>query len=76
MGECETAGVVEGAGLEISPVVAQTMRSAGSHDGRLDAGPVTHAARVAVERETARALGEGDWRPSLSSLQVVELLGG
>ncbi len=30
----------------------------------------------AVERETARALGEGDWRPSLSSLQVVELLGG
>jgi hypothetical protein len=30
----------------------------------------------AVEQETARALGEGDWRPSLSSLQVVELLGG
>jgi hypothetical protein len=29
-----------------------------------------------VEQETARALGEGDWRPSLSSLQVVELLGG
>jgi len=30
----------------------------------------------AVEQETARALGEGDWRPSLSSLKVVELLGG
>jgi hypothetical protein len=30
----------------------------------------------AVEQETARALGEGDWRPSLSSLEVVELLGG
>jgi hypothetical protein len=30
----------------------------------------------AVEQETARALGEGDWRPSLSSLNVVELLGG
>jgi hypothetical protein len=30
----------------------------------------------AIEQETARALGEGDWRPSLSSLDVVELLGG
>jgi hypothetical protein len=30
----------------------------------------------AIEQETARALGEGDWRPSLSSLKVVELLGG
>lgn len=29
----------------------------------------------AVEQETARALGEGDWRPSLSTLDVVELLG-
>jgi hypothetical protein len=30
----------------------------------------------AIEQETARALGDGDWRPSLSSLDVVELLGG
>ncbi len=30
----------------------------------------------AIEQETARALGEGDWRPSLSTLEVVELLGG
>jgi hypothetical protein len=30
----------------------------------------------AFEQETARAVGEGDWRPSLSSLKVVELLGG
>jgi hypothetical protein len=29
----------------------------------------------AVERETARALGEGNWRPALSTLDVVELLG-
>jgi hypothetical protein len=27
----------------------------------------------AVEAETSRALGEGDWRPSLNSLEVVEL---
>jgi hypothetical protein len=27
----------------------------------------------AIEEETWRALGEGDWRPSLSSLEVVEL---
>ena len=29
----------------------------------------------AVEEETTRALGEGDWRPSLNWLDVVELLG-
>jgi hypothetical protein len=29
----------------------------------------------AVEAETTRALGEGDWRPSLSWLEVIELLG-
>ena len=30
----------------------------------------------AIEQETARALSAGDWQPSLSSLKVVELLGG
>jgi hypothetical protein len=29
----------------------------------------------AVEAETTRALGEGDWRPSLNWLDVIELLG-
>ena len=48
MSECEIAGVVEGARLGISPAVAETMRSAGSQDGRLDAGHVTRAARRAV----------------------------
>lgn len=48
MSERDTAGVVEGARLEVSPAVAETMRSAGSHDNRLDAGHVTHAARLAV----------------------------
>lgn len=48
MSECETAGVVEGARLEIYPAVAETMRSAGSHDDRLDARHLTHAARLAV----------------------------
>jgi hypothetical protein len=47
---------------------------------RREAAPGRHEAarlvRPAIEQETARALGEGDWRPSLSSLNVVELLGG
>ncbi len=45
-----------------------------------EAAPGRHEAarlvRPAIEVEIARALGEGDWRPSLSSLDVVELLGG
>jgi hypothetical protein len=48
MSEHENAGLVEGARLEVSPAVAETMRSAGSHDDRLDAPHVTHAARLAV----------------------------
>jgi hypothetical protein len=48
MSECEIAAVVEGARLEVGPAAAETMRSAGSHDDRLDAGHVTHAARLAV----------------------------
>jgi hypothetical protein len=48
MSECEIAGVVEGARLEIYPAVTEAMRSAGSHDDRLDARHVTQAARLAV----------------------------
>jgi hypothetical protein len=53
MSECEIAGVVEGARLEISPAVAETMRSAGSHDDRLDAGHVTRGAWLAVATSPA-----------------------
>jgi hypothetical protein len=48
MSECEIAGVVEGARLEIYPAVTEAMRSAGSHDDWLDARHVTQAARLAV----------------------------
>jgi hypothetical protein len=48
MSERETAAAAEGASLEVSPAVAETMRSAGSRDDRLDAGHVTQAARLAV----------------------------
>ena len=49
MSEREKATLVDGASLEVYPVVAETMRSAGSHDNRLDAGHVTRAARLAVD---------------------------
>jgi hypothetical protein len=48
MSDRENAALVEGASLEVSPAVADTMRSAGRHDDRLDAGHVTQAARLAV----------------------------
>lgn len=48
MGESENGGVVERASLDVSAAVAETMRTAGSRDDRLDAGHVTQAARLAV----------------------------
>jgi hypothetical protein len=59
MSERESAGVVEEASLEVSPAVADTMRSAGSHDERLDAGHVTHAARLAVAAWLQAVDGDG-----------------
>ena len=47
--EREKATLVDGASLEVYPVAAETMRSAGSRDDRLDAGHVTRAARLAVD---------------------------
>ena len=49
MSEREKATLVDGASLEVYPVAAETMRSAGSRDDRLDAGHVTRAARLAVD---------------------------
>src|ERR1700722_14036673 len=49
MSEREKATLVDGASLEFYPVVAGTIRSAGSRDDRLDAGHVTRAARLAVD---------------------------
>jgi hypothetical protein len=60
------------------------------HDERLGATAVIEVAREtapdrdeavrlvwpAVEAETARVLGDGDWRPSLNWLDVIELLSG
>ena len=48
MSESEIAALVGAASLDVSPAVAETMRSAGSRDDRLDAGHVAHAARLAV----------------------------
>jgi hypothetical protein len=48
MSESENGGVAEGASLDVSTAVAETMRTAGSRDDRLDAGHVTQAARLAV----------------------------
>lgn len=53
--------------------------SEASEDVRLPAEPTRYEAadliQPAIEAEVRRALGEGDWRPNLRRLVVVELLG-
>jgi hypothetical protein len=54
--------------------------STASVDVRRESAPTRDEAAKLIEPaiwgETVRALGDGDWRPSMSWLDVVELLGG
>ena len=74
MGERETAGLVERAKLEVSPAVSETMRNAGSHDDRLDAAHVTHAARLAVASWLRAVDGDGTALTALAEPEAVHWL--
>jgi hypothetical protein len=74
MSEREKAGLVEGARLEVSPAVAETMQSAGSHDHRLDAPHVTHAARLAVAAWLRAVDGDATALTALAEPEAVHWL--
>jgi hypothetical protein len=74
MSEREIAGLAEGASLEVSPAVAETMRNAGSHDARLDAAHVTRAARVAVAAWLRAVDGDGTALTALAEPEAMHWL--
>jgi hypothetical protein len=74
MSEREIAGLAEGASLEVSPAVAETIRNAESHDARLDAAHVTRAARLAVAAWLRAVDGDGTALTALAEPEAMHWL--